>query len=103
MYSITVFNKSGEATCTFDCASLTESYDNSVRRRTLTAVVKHNLNSFIESLSPMEGIDISKIVVTFNEEAITEYTAYKVYNRASIEYPEGDPKEVQGVVNFTTM
>jgi hypothetical protein len=36
----------------------------------------------------------------YNGTELISYTNYSEYNRASINYPDGDPNDAQGVVEF---
>ncbi len=101
MYTVNVIVGT-ETACSFQCNAFTESYDNEVKRKSLTFNNKEKaaLNSFIANFTPIEDAVISKIVVMFKDEKVIEYDNYKVYARASIEFPENNPDDAQGVVTF---
>ena len=100
MYLVNVTDVNG-ILLSFECQSLTESYDNAVKRRELTFVKKVDLDSFISGFSPLEEVGIASIEVEYEGQVIATYTDYKVYHRTSIEYPENNPKDAQGVAHFT--
>lgn len=101
MYTVNVIVGT-ETACSFQCNAFTESYDNEVKRKSLTFnnKEKDTLSDFIANFTPIEDTDISKIEVSFKGEKVIEYKNYKVYSRASIEFPENNPNDAQGVVTF---
>lgn len=101
MYTVNVIVGT-ETACSFQCNAFTESYDNEVKRKSLTFNNKEKttLNTFISDFTPIEEVEISKIVVMFDGKKVIEYSNYKVYSRASIEFPENNPDDAQGVVTF---
>ncbi len=99
MYEVKVVNDAQE-TCTFECNSFSEVYDNSVARKVLMFIKTSDLANFITGLSVLEGHKIVKIQVMYNGTELISYTNYSEYNRASINYPAGDPNDAQGVVEF---
>lgn len=101
MYTVNVIVGT-ETACSFQCNAFTESYDNEVKRKSLTFNNKEKaaLNTFIAGFTPIEDAEISKIVVSFKDEKVIEYDNYRVYSRASIEFPENNPDDAQGVVTF---
>lgn len=101
MYTVNVIVGT-ETACSFQCNAFTESYDNEVKRKSLSFSNKERkaLSTFIGDFTPIEDAVIDKIEVTFEGEKVIEYTNYKVYTRASIEFPENNPDDAQGVVTF---
>jgi len=99
MYEVRIVNDAQE-TCTFECNAFSESYDNSVVRKSLTFIKTSDLDNFITDLSALEGHKVTKIQVMYNGTELVSYTNYSEYNRASINYPDNNPDDAQGVAEF---